>query len=117
MTSPKRGPFFVDTVGGGLAALAAGVARSLGHAGAVAATTRDTIHVPPEVAVVLAEIGASPPAVIHAADLKDEATPRVDPATPGVALYPGAGEFERCAVARIARDRIERRLDRGGRID
>jgi hypothetical protein len=110
MTSERRGPFFVDSVGGGLSALAAGVARSLGYPSAVAATTSDTIAVPPEVATVLEEIGAALPPVIPAADLRADDAPRIDPAAFSLPLYAAGGDVERLAIARIARDRIERHL-------
>lgn len=115
MKSPepqKSGPFFVDTSSGALAALAAGVAHSLGHAGAVAATASDTIRVPAEVTTVLAEIGAETPAVIRVAELPEGAS-HLDPSRFSGALYEGDGELERLSVARIARDRIERHLTRG----
>jgi hypothetical protein len=111
MAHEERGPFFVDASGGGLAALAAGVARSLGQRGAVAATTSDTIRIPPEVAVVLEEIDADLPEVINAAALQAEDAPRIDPSSFSLALHQGEGDLERLAVARIARDRIERHLE------
>jgi hypothetical protein len=111
MTHKERGPFFVDASAGGLAALAAGVARSLGQRGAVAATTSDTIRIPPVVAVVLEEIGAELPEVLSAAALKAEDAPRIDPSSFALRLHEGEGELERLAIARIARDRIERHLE------
>ena len=111
MASDERCPFFVDAIGGGLAALAAGVARSLGHTTAVAATTIDAIAVPPEVATVLQEIGAELPAVILATQLTARDAPRIDPLSFSLALYDGEGALERLATARIARDRIERHLE------
>jgi hypothetical protein len=105
-------PLFVDGVGGGLAALAAGVARHLGHAGAAAATSSDAIAVPGEVLTALAEIGAQVTSVAHLKDLK----PAGEVVVVHLAewslylLAPGEGELERLAAARIARDKIERRL-------
>jgi hypothetical protein len=115
MKSPepqKGGPFFVDATSGALAALAAGVARSLGHADAIAATTSDTIRVPTEVTTVLAEIGAETPAVIRAVELPEGAS-SLDLARFAGALHEGDGELERLSAARIARDRIECHLTRG----
>ena len=63
-------PLFVDTVGGGLAALAAGVAHRLGLAGATAATSSDAVAVPSEVITALAEIGAHVTPVAHLKDVK-----------------------------------------------
>jgi hypothetical protein len=114
MAQKERGPFFVDASGGGLAALAAGVARSLGHRSAVAATSIDTIAVPPVVGVVLQEIGAELPDVILAASLTAEDAPHIDPSRFSLALYEGQGELERLATARIARDRIERHIELEG---
>ncbi len=111
MSEAKSGsPLFVDDVGGGLASLAAGVARRLGHAGAKAATVSDAIAVPSEVITVLAEIGAHVTSVAHAKD--------VTPTGEVINLWewsiyllaPGEGELERLSAARIARDKIERRL-------
>jgi hypothetical protein len=114
MASTERGPFFVDSIGGGLAALAAGVARSLGHRTAVAATTSSAVAVSPEVATVLQEIGAELPPVIQAAHLTARDAVRIDPRSFSPALYAGEGELERLAIARIARDRIERHLEVSG---
>lgn len=113
MSTKEVGPFFVDATGGGLAALAAGIARSLGHTGALAATTSDSIVVPPEVALALKEIGAELPSVRRAADLPAEGR-RIDPSAFAFPLHPGEGDLERRAAARIARDRIERYLERHG---
>jgi len=114
MTSRKAGPIFVDATGGGLAALAAGVARTLGHAGAIAATTSDAIAVPPEVALVLREIGADLPPVQRADEITAIAAPRIDPSAFAYPLYTGDGDLERRAAARIARDRIEHHLETEG---
>lgn len=111
MTHEKSGPIFVDATGGGHAALAAGVARKLGHAGAIAATTSDAIAIPPEVAVVLQEIGAELPTVQRADALASGDAARVDPGAFSYPFYAGEGELERLSAARIARDRIERHLE------
>lgn len=108
--SAGRGPLsFVDAHGGAFAALAAGIARAGGRADAVAATTSAAIRVPGEIGAVLAEIGAAAPEVVLASALPVTAE-RVDLAAWGLALYEGEGELERLALARISRDRIERRL-------
>ena len=111
MTHGKSALIFVDATGGGHAALAAGVARKLGHADAVAATTSDAIAVPVEVAVVLQEIGAELPPVQRADALAAADAARVDPSAFSYPFYTGEGELERLSAARIARDRIERHLD------
>jgi hypothetical protein len=66
--------------------------------------------VPAEIAVVLGEIGAKAPEVLPTARLPKDAR-RVDVGAWGHALYTGEGEMERLALARIARDRIERRVE------
>ena len=99
---------FIDASGGALAALAAGVARSLGAAQSSAATSSSSVEVPSEIATVLAEIGVEQPVVELAA--RGAAPHRVDVTPWGLALYDGDGDLERLAAARIARDRIERRL-------
>jgi hypothetical protein len=114
MTSRQADLIFVDATGGGLAALAAGVARKLGHAGALAATTSDAITVPPEVALVLREIDADLPPVQRAEEIAAIAGPRIDPSAFAYPLYDGDGDMERRAAARIARDRIERHLETEG---
>ena len=107
---------YVDTQGGALAALAAGVARALGKGDVVAATMSPAVAVPPEVRQVLDEIGASTPEVVLASTVPPAAE-RVElgheGSEPALVLYQGEGELERLTLARIARDRIERRLDRG----
>ena len=103
---------FIDASGGGLAALAAGVASKLGHEGAIAATSSDQIAVPPEVALVLQEIGAKAPPVQRAHELASSRARAIDPAAFAFPLYPGEGDLERRAAARIARDRIERHLEK-----
>jgi hypothetical protein len=100
----------VDATGGAAAALAAGVARALGRSDARAATVSAAVAVPAEVAVVLGEIGATAPEVALVSNGEDVAD-RVDVANWGVTLHQGEGELERLAVARIARDRIARRLE------
>jgi hypothetical protein len=92
---------FVDAHGGAFAALAAGVARAGGQE-ALAATTSKAGSVP-------AEIGAAAPEVTLASALPSGAE-RVDVSAWGTPLYAGEGELEHLSSARIARDRIERRL-------
>jgi hypothetical protein len=103
-------PLFVDNVGGGLAALAAGVAHLLGIKGATAATSSDAVVVPSEVITALAEIGAHVTPVAHMKDVKPtgEVVNLVEWSL--YLLAPTEGELERLAAARIARDKIERRL-------
>ena len=103
-------PLFVDDVGGGLAALAAGVARHLGRAGATAATSSDAIAIPGEVLTALAEIGAQVTSVAHLKDVKPAGEVVRLAAWSLYLLAPSEGELERLAAARIARDKIERRL-------
>ncbi|HVY45985.1 MAG TPA: hypothetical protein VHB21_08905 [Minicystis sp.] len=105
---------FVDDAGGALASLGAGVARALGHADALATTT--TAPGPPraEVRAVLEEIGGAPAEVEPLAAVPLEAVEHVRlgrGAAWDVWLYEGEGDLERASAARIARDRIERRLD------
>ncbi len=112
MTKPKSKPAppltFVDAEGGAFAALAAGIARATGR-DALAATTAARVAVPAEIGAVLAEIGATLPEVTRA---PASAAQRIDVGGWGHALYTGEGELEHLALARIARDRIERRLER-----
>jgi hypothetical protein len=114
---------FVDARGGSLSVLAAGVARALG-VDAVAATSVAPGAVAPEIAVVLEEVGMGAPSggaapwssidrgerevVFLGADPPPELASGqvVD-----VALFDGEGDLERLSFARIARDRIERRLE------
>jgi hypothetical protein len=111
MSETKRiSPLFVDDVGGGLAALAAGVARHLGLAGATAATSSDAVAVPGEVLTALAEIGAQVTSVAHLKDLKPEGDVVHLGAWSLYLLAPSEGELERLSAARIARDKIERHL-------
>jgi hypothetical protein len=105
---------FVDACGGALAALAAGVARAAGPTeDYVAATTSAAVAVPPEIGAVLAEIGAAAPPVVLESALPT-GVERVDVGTWGLVLHDGEGDLERMALARIARDRIERRLSSDG---
>jgi len=101
---------FIDAHGGAFSSLAAAVARAHGRADARAATTSAIVRVPGEVATVLAEIGLAPPEVLLAAAIPPTAE-RVELASWNLGLHEGEGDLERLAVARIARDRIERRLD------
>jgi hypothetical protein len=111
MSVPKSAsPLFVDTVGGGLAALAAGVAHLLGLKGATAATSSDAVVVPSEVITALAEIGAHVTPVAHMKDVKPTSEVVHLAEWSLYLLAPGEGELERLAAARIARDKIERRL-------
>jgi|SRR5580698_3358093 hypothetical protein len=101
---------FVDAHGGAFSSLAAAIARASGRGDAIAATSSKAIAVPAEIAVVLDEIGMKTPEVVPAARLPRDAR-RVDVGAWGTELYAGEGELERLAVARIARDRIERRVE------
>jgi NADPH:quinone reductase-like Zn-dependent oxidoreductase len=110
MATKKRAPsslVFVDDAGGGVAALAAGIARSLGHE-AIAATSSAKIAVPAEVAVALKEIGAEAPPVVRLADVKPAPAKPTELGGWPVALV--AGELERLSAVRIARDRLEKEL-------
>src|SRR4051812_39126557 len=108
----KRPVCFVDHAGGAFAVMAAAIAAAHGHRDAVAATSSAEIRVPPEVAAVLDEIGAVP-GEVKRLDAKSArgAAELVDVALWGLSLYPGEGELERLALARIARDRIERHVE------
>ena len=111
MSDMKSGsPLFIDAVGGGLAALAAGVARHLGHAGATAATSSELVAVPGEVLTALAEIGAQVTSVAHLKDVKPTGEVVQLAEWSLYLLAPSEGELERLSAARIARDKIERRL-------
>jgi hypothetical protein len=114
---------FVDARGGSLSALAAGVARALG-VDAVAATLVAPGAVAPEVAVVLDEVAMGAPAGVAVPFSEVDRGERevvflgADPPPElaggqvwDVALFDGAGDLERLSFARIARDRIERRLE------
>ena len=93
----------VDAAGGGLASMAAAIAKSLGRADATAAA-RGPIAVPAEVRVALQEIGLSPAPVakLDEADREGESILVIDE-TWGAALWNGEGDLERLASARIAR--------------
>jgi hypothetical protein len=108
--SKSNSPLFIDDVGGGLAALAAGVARHLGLTGAAAVTLSHAIAIPGEVMTALAEIGAQVTSVAHAKDVVPTGKV-IDLAEWSLYLLaPSEGELERLSAARIARDKIERRL-------
>jgi hypothetical protein len=107
---------FVDDVGGALASLGAGVAHALGHADAIATTTQAPAPLPTEVRVVLEEIGGEPAKIQALASVPLEGVEHVRlggdaPEAWPVWLSDSTGELERLSTARIARDRIERRLD------
>ena len=99
---------FVDASGGGCAAMAAAIAVRAGR-DATAGTTNATVGVPSEVDVVLTEIGLSAPSVALADAIPAGERIDVEPWTAG--LYSGEGDLERFAAARIARDKIERRVE------
>jgi hypothetical protein len=96
---------FVDDAGGAFASIAAAIAAAAGRE-AAAASTRE-VAVPAEIDAVLGEVGLTRPEV--AREKKSEGE-RIDVSQWGHALHRGEGELERLAVARIARDRIERRV-------
>jgi len=115
---------FVDDVGGGLASLAASIATSRGLS--ARAESSVALVAVPEVETVLREIGV---AVVSAAErARGEIASAEERVTVGagaggidVKLYAGPAttefggtELERIGLARIARDRIERYLDRRG---
>ena len=122
--------YLVDAVGGALSCMAAAIARAIGKADAIAATSVAVADVPPEVRTALQEIGLTPEPVVklegdRVADSPEggsaalggpgERVPEAESvifidASWGARLYVGEGELERLAAARIARDRIERRL-------
>jgi hypothetical protein len=118
---------FVDVVGGALSGLAASIAGSVSlEAPIVAATIGAPSSAPAEIATVLEEVGMrlASPDVIELKDLDRSSFDRVvflgahpPPGLEGatrwdVALFEGEGELERLATARIARDRIERGIER-----
>jgi hypothetical protein len=110
---------FVDAVGGGLAAIGAAVAQSLGLQ-ALAATTAPPQPVPEEVTTVLREVSMKVPTVTPF-DEVDSASSEVVQLGRGtgdeawaLSLYAGRGaeeSLERLSAARMVRDRIERRLE------
>jgi hypothetical protein len=104
---------FVDAHGGALACLAAGVARAAGATDRLAATSSPAVSVPAEIGAVLAESGASAPPVVLASALP-AGVEHIDVGAWGLVLHEGEGDLERLALARIARDRIERRLSADG---
>jgi len=105
-----RGPLcFVDGRGGAFAALATAIARAAGRADALAAAS-GPISVPAEIREVLDEIGMTSPD-IHLADKLPRDAQRVDLASWELSLFDGEGSLERLSAARIARDRIERRVE------
>ena len=114
--SAAAAPCFVDDQGGAFAALAAGIARARGQAGALAATTSPAVAVPAEIGVVLGEIAATIPEVALASSVRGAAE-RIDVGGWGLTLHEGEGDLERLSAARIARDRIERRFELGGSHD
>jgi hypothetical protein len=114
--SPSARLCFVDDVGGALAALGAGVAHALGHVDALATTTKPPAPLPPEVRVVLEEIHGEPAKIEALASVPLEGVEHVrlggdSPGAWPIWLYAGEGELERLSAARIARDRIEQRLE------
>jgi hypothetical protein len=99
---------YVDAKGGAYAAIAAALSPAVGLGPALAASTVP-VSIPAEVGVVLGEIGLALPKVLAPGEMPADARPVVvsssDPA-----LHAGEGELERLAMARIIRDRTERRL-------
>ncbi|MRG94704.1 hypothetical protein [Polyangium spumosum] len=123
-TKTHRPLLFADANGGALAALGAAVARALGHADALGATTSEPQPLPADVTAALAEIGLEAPAIVKLDEalatphtvvwLGDGAAPVADAkALSCKLLAEGAGELERMAMARITRDRIERFVETG----
>lgn len=108
---------FVDSVGGGLASLAASVATKNGL-DARALTSASALQPRPEVARVLAEIGASERrASLGGTSAEDTSISVGVGGTIEAKLYDGVdptafgpAELERLALARIARDNVERWL-------
>jgi hypothetical protein len=118
---------FVDAVGGSLAAMAAGVARSLGYEGAVA-TTMTPGPLAKEVTEALMEVGMRVPAVTPSSELPRAGATVIaigegdsidcSERWPGALYAPSAGAtsaddfaLERMSTARIFRDSVERRLE------
>jgi D-arabinose 1-dehydrogenase-like Zn-dependent alcohol dehydrogenase len=97
---------FVDGSGGGLASMAAAIAASMGRE-AIAATTAKEARVPAEVAAALREIDC---AEVKLSAKIPAAAERVEVDGWGK-LFEGEGDLERMASARIARDRIEKRVE------
>lgn len=98
---------FIDSAGGAFAAMAAAFAKAAGR-DALAATSGEGAA-PAEIAAVLGEIGLAAPAVLHVSRAP-RAAERVDVDAWRAKLHQGDGELERLASARIARDKIERRV-------
>lgn len=128
MTSQAKGSTptiaFVDARGGALSALAASVAKALG-VNATAATTSTPASLPAEIPTVLEEVGMGAPVAAAApwSEASREAGETIvflgaNPPSElagktawEISLFEGAGDFERLAHARIARDRVERELE------
>jgi hypothetical protein len=104
----KRKPAlsFVDDKGGAFAALAAAIVGA--HGRQAFAFTTVAPNVPGEIDVVLTEIGASPRGALP---LVPGAGESIDVSAWGHPLFHGEGELEKLALARIARDRIELRVE------
>lgn len=123
---------FVDSSGGALAAIGAAVAQALGRAEAVAATSAAPQPLPQEVSTALKEVGMRVPDVVRLREIDATGVtfvflgapplpePIADAAAWNLALYqPHAGaaerqepdDLERLSATRIARDRIERRVE------
>lgn len=109
---------FVDGIGGGVARIGASLARARGLSARAVSSAPITAR--EEVAVVLAEIGVHEVVDAEQASATGEDVVRVGPLPADIEspLYQGpeSTEFgpthlERLALARIARDRIERWLD------
>jgi hypothetical protein len=124
----RRPLLFVDSQGGRFAALGAAVARAHGRADAEAATSSGAVELPPEVGIVLEEVGMALPPVrklpssgrARARDAAGEVvflgagpppSPFRDAAVWPIEPFETPGELERLAAVRIARDRIERRIE------
>jgi hypothetical protein len=108
-----QGPIaFVDARGGAFSALAAAIARAAGRGDALAATSSKAVAIPAEIPTVLDEIGATAPEVVPASRLPKDAQ-RVDVDGWAIDLFAGDGDLERLALARIARDRVERHVSGG----
>lgn len=111
--------FFADDQGGSLAVIAAGMANLRGQP--ARALTSAAVALAPEVEPVLREVGAAPVKVAPVAEAEGGAAlvwvgrnREID-----AWLYEGPAEtpfgpttLERLAIARIARDRCDRYLDR-----
>ncbi|APR84009.1 Hypothetical protein A7982_09358 [Minicystis rosea] len=101
---------FVDAKGGAFAAMAAAITRAQGR-DAIAATSSAAARIPAEVGTVLGEIALTTPDIVLASKAP-AGTERIEVDGWGHALYEGEGELEHLALARIARDRIERHVER-----